>query len=85
MLSQETYRAAYERFRAKLREARLDAHLSQVAVARLLQKPQSFVSKVESGERRVDIIELQAFAGIYRKPLSYFSDESVEQRAHTQG
>jgi hypothetical protein len=27
---------------------------------------------MESGERRVDVIELAAFARLYRKPLSYF-------------
>ena len=34
--------------------------------------PISFLSKCESGERRVDFVELQHLARIYRKPLSYF-------------
>jgi len=34
--------------------------------------PQSFVSKGESGERRVDVVELAQFAQLYRKDLSYF-------------
>jgi transcriptional regulator with XRE-family HTH domain len=33
---------------------------------------QSFVSKCESGERRVDVIELTRFASIYGKPLEFF-------------
>ena len=37
-----------------------------------LGRPQSFVSKFESGERRVDFVELQHLAKIYRKPLSFF-------------
>jgi hypothetical protein len=41
-------------------------------VAKKLRRPQSFVSKVESGERRVDVIELTEFARLYRKPLSFF-------------
>jgi hypothetical protein len=31
-----------------------------------------FISKAESGERRVDFVELQHLAKIYRKPLSFF-------------
>jgi transcriptional regulator with XRE-family HTH domain len=46
--------------------------MTQVEVARLLRRPQSFVSKSESGERRVDFIELRHFAKIYNKPLSFF-------------
>jgi hypothetical protein len=32
----------------------------------------SYLSKCESGERRVDVIELEAFAKLYGKPLSFF-------------
>jgi hypothetical protein len=42
-------------------------------VARKLARPQSFVSKCESGERRVDVVELQEFARLYGKPLSFFA------------
>jgi len=44
-------------------------------VAGRLGKRQPFVSKCEMGERRVDIIELQAFAEIYGKRLDYFFEE----------
>ena len=55
-----------------MRAAREGSGLTQVAVAARLKVPQSFVSKCESGERRVDIVELTAFARVYRKPLAYF-------------
>lgn len=42
-----------------LRRLREDAGLRQVDLAALLGRPQSFVSKVEAGERRLDIIELR--------------------------
>src|SRR5438309_10993375 len=48
------------------------ARRPQVQVAKLLSRPQPFVSKSESGERRVDFVELQHLARIYRKPLSFF-------------
>lgn len=46
-----------ETLRHELREARLRAGLRQLDVALKLGKPQSYVAKVESGERRIDLIE----------------------------
>jgi len=46
--------------------------LTQVEVAKRLRRPQSFVSKIESGERRVDVVELSELAKLYRKPLDFF-------------
>lgn len=42
-----------------LRQSRVDAGLRQTDVAMKLGKPQSFVSNYESGERRLDLLELQ--------------------------
>lgn len=47
-----------------LKDARLDAGLSQTDLAKSLGKPQSFVAKYEGGERRVDLLE---FIAIGRK------------------
>lgn len=44
---------------ALLRQVRLEAGLRQTDVAAKLGKPQSFVSNYESGERRLDLLELQ--------------------------
>ncbi|HXE90523.1 MAG TPA: helix-turn-helix transcriptional regulator [Terriglobales bacterium] len=56
----------------RLKTARQQAGLTQAAVARALRKPQSYVSKCESGERRVDAIELSAFANLYGRPVTFF-------------
>ena len=64
----------YRQFLKKLRDARLAAGLNQVDVAKRLKKPQSFVSKIETGERRIDPVELCHLARFYRKPTSYFFD-----------
>ncbi len=53
---------------------RLAARLTQVEVAAKLGRPQSYVSKCESGERRVDVLELSQFARLYKKELAYFVD-----------
>ncbi len=63
---------AYRRFLVRLRRARTEAGLTQTEVARRVRKPQSFVSKCESGERRVDVVELADLARLYRKPVSWF-------------
>jgi len=58
----------------KLKKARNDSGLEQEGVARLLRKTQSYISKIESGQRRIDIIQLKEFAKIYKKDLSFFLD-----------
>lgn len=47
---------------ALFRAFREEAGLRQVDLARRLRRPQSFVSKLESGERRLDVLELRAFS-----------------------
>jgi len=59
---------------ARLREAREAAGLRQAQVAEQLGKPQSYVSKVENGERRIDPIELADFAQAYGREIGWFLD-----------
>lgn len=54
-----TYKSPQEQLLATLRQIRLDAGLRQSDLARRLGQPQSFVSKYESGERRIDLLELR--------------------------
>lgn len=65
----------YRQFLERLKQARLDAGMTQKEVAKGLGKDQSFVSRSETGERRVDVIELAAFARLYGEPLDYFIGE----------
>ena len=67
-----THEREYRYMLKRLREARLAAGMTQVQVAEALGRPQSFITKCELGERRIDPIELQTFAALYRKRLSYF-------------
>ena len=63
---------AYKRFRNRLVQARKEAGLTQVEVAKRRGRPNSFISKFELGERRVDIVELQQLAKICRKNMEFF-------------
>lgn len=62
----------YRAFRKKLRQARLDAGLTQREVAAKLGRLQSYIVKCEDGTRRVDAAELFEFAAVYGKPVDYF-------------
>jgi transcriptional regulator with XRE-family HTH domain len=45
-------------------QARLDKGMTQTEVAKLLKRPQSYVSKYELGERRLDVVELIEIAEV---------------------
>lgn len=62
----------YAYFVERLRKAREEAGLTQVEVAKKLKRPQSHISNIESGQQRVDVVELQIFAKIYNKDIKYF-------------
>ena len=65
----------YKRLLAELKTTRKSAGLTQVEVAKKFGAHASFVSKIESGERRLDVIELAEFCKIYQIRLSDFLEE----------
>jgi transcriptional regulator with XRE-family HTH domain len=64
-LERSLFSAAYNHFLELLREARSKAGLTQAEAADRFKKPQSFISKCESGERRVDVVEFIEFCRVY--------------------
>ena len=62
----------YKVFRELLRTVREDAGLTQRDVAGALEVHQSYVSKYESGERRLDVVELRKVCMAMKIPLSTF-------------
>lgn len=70
----------YAAFLDRLRAARRDRDMTQEEVADVLGKPQTYVSKCELGERRVDFVELEDFAAAYGLPLDYFVTRSAGSR-----
>lgn len=71
-LTKSLYSGTYQRFLTLLRQRRLEAGLTQLDTAKRLGKPQSFISKCESGERRVDVAELLAFCRVYNTDPAEF-------------
>ena len=55
-----------------LREVRLEAALTQTEAGNAFGAHASYISKCESGERRIDVIELAAFCWLYNVPLDQF-------------
>jgi transcriptional regulator with XRE-family HTH domain len=66
------YSQEHKQLVERLIKAREAAKLRQEDVAEELGRTQSYISKIESGQRRVDIVQLQELANIYKKPLKYF-------------
>jgi transcriptional regulator with XRE-family HTH domain len=70
--SRSYWAGSYSRFLRRLLEARINAGLTQREAAESLGRSQSFVAKSETGERRVDVIELLEFARAYKRPIEFF-------------
>lgn len=67
-----TYNKQYQEMLRRLRDARRKAGMTQSQVALAIKRPQSFISKCESGERRIDAIELATYAKLYHKKITWF-------------
>jgi transcriptional regulator with XRE-family HTH domain len=66
------YDPDYRYMLSRLKVARRASGLTQVEVSIALRRAQNFVSRCESGERRIDPIDLLRLAAIYQKPLAFF-------------
>ena len=62
----------YEDVLSRVKQARIEAGMSQEYVAEALGKYASYISKIEHGDRKIDVIELVELAQLYGKPLKYF-------------
>jgi len=72
MIMSKQYSQKNKNLLEKLRSARLGAGLTQVDASKKLKKPQSYLSKIERGERKIEALELADFAKIYNKDINYF-------------
>lgn len=63
----------------RLRQAREYLGFSQDQVATFLNVPRSALSLMETGQRKVEALELKKLAGLYKRPVGYFTGEEEEQ------
>ena len=71
-MSNSLYSKEHKSIVEKLIKARHEAGIDQVEVAKKLSKSQSYVSKIESGQRRINVVALKELANIYKKSIDYF-------------
>ena len=78
-VEKSVFTAVYEILRSLLRELREAANVTQIDLAARLDETQSYISKCERGERRLDLIQLQAFCAALKHPLMDFVAEYVRR------
>ena len=71
-MSSVIYTAEHRYIVEQLKRARRESGLTQTEVVKLLGRTQSYLSTMESGQCRIDIVQLKKFAGIYTKDLGFF-------------
>ena len=81
-MEKSIYTREYEVALCLLRDARTRAGITQVELARKLGQTQSFVSKIERGDRRLDIVQLRTLCRIYGLTLAEFV-ERLEKELRT--
>lgn len=71
-MDKSRYTQRYQQMLTALRAARKLAGLTQTQVGKKFRAHASFVSKIESGERRIDVVELAEFCRVYKVSLTDF-------------
>jgi transcriptional regulator with XRE-family HTH domain len=71
-MSKAIYSKDHKYLIERLKKARVEVGMDQDEVAKQLGKTQSYISKIESGQRRIDVIQLKDFAKAYKKNINYF-------------
>ncbi|HEY4243976.1 MAG TPA: XRE family transcriptional regulator [Kofleriaceae bacterium] len=67
---------SWEELGKQIASARNDRRLTQTELAAALDVDRTVISKIETGERKVDSFELARFAAVLRRPVRWFLDEA---------
>ena len=80
-MTRSAFTREYARFRTILIDARKAAGLTQIELAGKLKRPQSFVSKYERGQRRLDVVEFLDVARVLDlDPVSVLANLQAKPR-----
>ena len=71
-MEKSIYTKSYSHLVDQLKKARKQKRLKQSDVARKLIRTQSYISKIESGQLRLDIVQLKEISRLYKKQLDFF-------------
>ncbi len=66
------FQEAYDTLLERLIAAREGAGLTQHEVSKMMGRSPNFMTKCESGQRSIDVMELMELAQIYNKPVNHF-------------
>jgi len=66
------FQDAYDTLLERLVTARQKAGLTQHEVSALMGRSPNFMTRCESGDRSIDVMELLELAQIYKKPIGHF-------------
>jgi len=72
LVKKSIHTANYKKMLGLLRQIRIDAGLRQADLAELLHRDQTFVSKYETGERRLDLLEVREICTVIEMPFIEF-------------
>lgn len=84
MPTKSIHKSEYSILLRRLRALRTAAGLTQVDLSAALQRPQSYVSDVERGSRRMDLLQLRDFCQACGQSLTEFVDEFEQQLAEVE-
>ena len=79
MPAKSIHKNEYSVLLRRLRELRTDAGMTQVDLSTALQRPQSYVSDVERGSRRMDLLQLRELCNACGRSLTEFVDEFEQE------